>query len=199
MMYPRPVANRSNRKADKREIAKRGPKQPLRFWGVEVRFRSTQKNRKRTSVGSKKRVSIGSKRTQNAIRYILSGANRQKQYLAVWMRIGRRVVWEGKFPLAIAIAWVCYKHTTATLFGDMAAQALSALTIALIIQGNILRIAKNIRDEDHVKRTAANFKKLTGSVETTKALVWSIYSTQQAGVTKKVGSHPVLDNVGAPS
>jgi hypothetical protein len=136
------------------------------------------------------------KRVRNKVTTVLGRKNRNKKRLTVWMKIVRRVIWEAKYPVAAALIWVAIKYPDAKVLSDSVGHAVSALTVVLILQTFLLRIAKSIRDEEHMKRTASSFRDLKAQVESTHTLSWSIFSTVKglaANQPQSVSSRPRQD------
>jgi HEPN domain-containing protein len=86
-----------------------------------------------------------------------------------WQRVIKRVVKEAALPTAAALAW----GVTVGIKKDSIIDGVSAAGIAfffvLSLQGQILRVAKNVRDDQDSEDFRASFASIQQAIETIKA------------------------------
>jgi uncharacterized protein YutE (UPF0331/DUF86 family) len=91
-----------------------------------------------------------------------------KQFWEKWGKVIRRVWGEARLPLLIAIFWgVLTWYQGETIFKCMSAGA-AAFVFVLFFQGQILRVAKNVRDEDNAKEMRDGFKSIQQALDELK-------------------------------
>src|SRR5690349_17419983 len=106
-----------------------------------------------------------------------------------WSAVGRtfgRATKESVFPVIVAIGWTAYNYFSKEKnLADSLALGVSALAFTLYLQGQLLRVNKNIRDED-------NYKALSNNIDDLKKLIAD--SARQVAIPEPPAPDPIADS-----